>query len=404
MDIKPLYDKYHNYAISCNIKDKFKINKYMIGSGGSENIIIELFDKDGTSLIFKIIPDMVMINVKVKPDVALLEIKFYQFFTKKYILTDRTPHIVAIYNHQQCPNLRKTLQNIKPGKKNCQPYKKLLLTPIQSQSSEKKICDLILKYDNGLVNPVFDMLLLENCPLSFSDLLEYYMFMIHNSSGKTQKININKFLLELDRSLFQLIFTLAIIKDDYPGFYHGDFFARNILGVIEKNYNSNDYVAYHYKQKIFYLKANGPYLKINDFGLTVIANELEPNVFGLTEKIRKFFNINPFNKKTEIFNILHDIYDGQNFGTKSIIRLAEEYKLTKNKIKPIRNYLKKFINVDMIDKINTINPGLLGEIWHIDDINVLENTVKTPRQYLMGKYFAELQNLPKNATIVKHYN
>ena len=84
------------------------------------------------------------------------------------------------------------------------------------------------------------------------------------------------------------------------------FFVRNILGSGEFNHQQNDYVAYHYKQKIFYLPANGMYMKMNDFGFTIIANELEPNDYNLTKMENKYHHKNPFNQKTDIFNLLHD--------------------------------------------------------------------------------------------------
>lgn len=404
MDITPLYKKYHKYSVGCDLKNQFKINKIMTGSGGSENIIVEVVDKTGNSLILKIIPQFEINNVRIKPDFSLLEIKFYEFFTKKYILTNRTPHIVAIYNHQQCTNIAKTLKGIRQENSKCQPLTKKLLIKTDPWDIDQRICDLILKNKLELVNPVFDMLLLENCPISLTEMIQDYIFDISRSNGALQKKFINSFINNLQRCLFQIIFTLAIIKDDYPGFYHGDFFMRNILCVIEKSYNENDFVAYHYRKLIFYLPANGTYFKINDFGLSVIVKELTPAVYHLEDKIRKYYNIDAYNKKNDIFNILQDIYDGRQFSSSSIMGLAAQNNISMRIINPVREFLKKFINVDVIDKINSTNPGILNTLWHIAGVKILEDTVETPQQYLTRKYFHEYLILPANGNVIKHFN
>ena len=122
MDFNFLYDKIHHLKFSCNITNLFTIKKIMFGSGGSNNIIISVRDKDNDRLIIKIIPNLVYINVKKKPNNDQLEIKFYQFFTQKYILTDRTPHIVGVYNYQHCSKIDKLLTNIRSSKKICPTY------------------------------------------------------------------------------------------------------------------------------------------------------------------------------------------------------------------------------------------------------------------------------------------
>lgn len=100
------YDK-----ISCNVVDQFKIKKIIFGSGGSNNIILDVDDLNkNNKLIIKIIPDFIYFNVKIKPNHDQLEIKFYQFFTKKYLLTARTPHIVGIYSYQKCSQIDKLLK------------------------------------------------------------------------------------------------------------------------------------------------------------------------------------------------------------------------------------------------------------------------------------------------------
>lgn len=404
MNFKSLHDKFSKFKFTCDITNLFKIKRILFGSGGSSNIIIDVSDKARNQLIIKIIPEIIYTNVKIKPDYNQLEIKFYQFFTKKYILNDRTPHIVGIYNHQNCSRIDKILKNINPSKNVCPSYEDQLTKRLKISHVESKLCDLILRHEMKLIDPVFDVVFVEHCPGDLSGFIRWYMNEINFSKKSKIEMQVDNFIHDLNRILFQIIFTLAIIKEDYPGFLHGDFFARNILLAFESDHYENDFVAYYYKQRIFYLPANGQYAKINDFGLSVIVDELEPNIYKLEENVNKFYHIDPFDQKSDIFNLFHDIYDGENLGTVSINAIAKELYIPSIKLKKIKQFLGKFIKLDVIDKINVINPGLLDETWNINKITILEKTVLTPDQYLTKNFFEMFQKLPPNARIVRHFN
>ena len=265
-----------------------------------------------------------------------------------------------------------------------------------------------------LIEPKYNIVMLENCGAELSGMIEFYMHEISRACGREKKWMVEEFIGQLNRILFQIIFTLAIIKDDYPGFLHGDFFVRNILlsyelpmekGELKEGwYTTSDYVAYHYKQKIFYLEANGPYAKINDFGLSVIVNELEPSTYQFDKMLHSVNHKNPFNQKTDIFNLLHDIYDGQNLGTYSINKWAVELKIPVHIIKPIKSFIEKFLDVNVIDKININNSPLLDDTWDIDGIRLLEDIVLAPDRYLTKEYFSAFQEYPRGGRIVRRFN
>lgn len=404
MDFGDAYSRLRNQKFNCNITGLFGISKIMFGSGGSDNISLAVTNKDGDQMIVKIIPEIIFINTKIKPDQNQLEIKFYQFFTNKYILTDRTPHIVGIYNHQNCSRIDKLLRNIKPTNKVCPTYTDKLTRKLKLDRADEIICDLLLRYQMKLIGSVFDVCLLEYCQQDFSKWIRQSVTDIKKAPATQADSVIESYLAEFHRILFQIIFTIAIIKLDYPGFMHGDMFVRNILLQHENKYHSDDYVAYYYRQKIFYLQANGPYAKINDFGMSVIVNKLEFSTYKLNAAHRKIRHENPFNPKSDIFNLLHDIYNGQNLGTTSITKLADELLLPESKLKPIVGALKKFIRTNTIDRINKINRKLLNRTWNIDKLEILENTVLTPDQYLMQTHFDMFRKIPPNANIIRHFN
>lgn len=404
MNFTKFYPEYHKIHIGCDIKKNLNIQQIFVGSGGSENIILQVNDKTGFQLIIKVVPDIIYRNAKIRPNHDQLEVKFYQFFTNKYLLTDRTPHIVGIFGHWQCDGLKKFLQGILPGKKSCPTYTDKLTKKLDITIVENILCDLLLRNELKMVHSSFDMLLLEYCPINLSSLLGHFMNNINESKGKQLIIETNLFIYVLNRLFFQLIFTIAIIKDDYPGFQHGDFFLRNILVSMEEEYNKSEYVAYHYEQRIFYLEANGEYAKINDFGESIIINELEPNTLEINKPVMKYHHKNPFNKKSDVFNLFHDVYDGQNLGTISISTYAKELNISKKKMHPIYELLSRFIKIGVIDKINDTNKLLLDDTWNIDEIKILEDSVKTPHQYLTDGTFELFQKLPSNGKVIRHFN
>lgn len=404
MDFITRYKKIHTLKINCNITEQFKIQKIMFGFGGSNNIILIVKDNDKNDLVIKVIPDMIYFNFKVRPNQDQLEIKLYQFLTNRYILTERTPHIIGIYNHQKCTTIDRLLKEIRPSKKACPTYEDKLKNKIEPDVVDDKLCTLALQHEMKIVGPTYDIILLEYCSGELHAIIGWNMNQIRESNRKNYQERIDFFINDLRRIFFQVIFTLALIKDDYPGFLHGDFFVRNILIANNELYNDNDYIAYYYNKKIFYLLANGLYAKINDFGTTIIANELEPDTMEYTKLLDKYYHLNPFSQKTDIFNFFHDIYDGQNLGTYSIKKLAYEMKIPPEDIEPIKNYIDNFIDVATIDKINANNWSLLDNTWFIDGLKVLEDTVQTPSQYLDKQYFGTYQELPDGANIVKHYN
>ena len=70
----------------------------------------------------------------------------------------------------------------------------------------------------------------------------------------------------------------------------------------------------------------------------------------------------------------------------------------------IRNVFKKYIDVDIIDKINKDgNKNKLNRTWYINDIPFLKKIVKTPKQYLNSTIFDKFTKKQKNSIITNKY-
>lgn len=380
-------------SLDCDIFE-YKIIYFAFGHGGSSNLIVIVEDKQNTKYAIKIIPKENLDNEIIKKNAAQLEIKFYQFFKKKFILTDKAPHFVNIYGHTKC-DIKKIFNKLGLSPKNLTD-EELLTQKITMKSEEMYAYDTLYRIKQKMLLEEADVLLLEFCNFELQNMMEYFFESISHNGIKIVDI----FLDLLNRILFQIIFTLAVVKYNYPGFLHRDLYVRNILMSDINNYHENEYFAYYYEQRIYYLPANGLFVKINDFDRAIIVDELVPTDY-LLEKFKK---INPMSKKNDIFNLLHDIYDGATFATSNIIQLSKKYKLARSELLPIIAFIDRFIDTKIIDEINSINRQKLEFTNDITGIKILENSIKSPHEYLTQNYFEIFQELPKNGKIVKHYN
>ena len=172
-----------------------------------------------------------------------------------------------------------------------------------------------------------------------------------------------------------------------------------ILGIIIYDYEDNDYAEYNYKGNKYYLPINGFYTKINDFGYTLDKNSKSTNKYQINDDIIGIPKIDC--NKCDIYNFIYDLYNGQNLGSISIMKIMEN-KSKKNILK-IKKFFKLFININLIDKIQDVNLELLNDTWSIKHIKFLQKIVKTPDEYLKSKIFDRFKN-NKNKNIIIKYN
>lgn len=365
-----LYKKYSYENLSCKAINKImKIKNILGGSGGSNNIIYvghEKSNKDN-KFVIKLIPRYKIKMYKIQPNGDQNEIKFYTLFTNNFVLKNKTPHIVTMYNYSKCDDIKKIIT---------------FKCPTMDEMLHKRHNDFIERFcmnDNKqhtLLNKC-NILMLEYCPINLSDYVDN-IFKKKNLIDKLHEI------------IFQIAFTLSVIRDKYPTFYHRDFFVRNILGHIEDRYEKNDYVKYVYHEKVFYLKANGFISRINDFGMSIMKD-----IKNSTIKTNIKYN------KSDFFNFLYDLYDGNNLGSTSLKKMAEGNKI---KFSLIRKYFKKFMDMKKLDKMIKINKNIIDWNWNIENIKSLRSIIKTPEEYLLDGTFSEFMELPTNGKVIKIYN
>lgn len=302
----------------------------LFGHGGSQSVIA--ITKDNK--VYKYFP---LITNQVDSDEVTekkrneyyKEILILQLLTKHFIETNKTPHLVQVYKTYYCDEVPKSFF------KNCLKYSEYLL----SKNEAEPICNYIYQYYPNFVNKGMHIANLEYCDNNLGNH-------IYEISTKS----IDEIKIFLDRLFFQVIFTLEIIRKKYPLFMHGDLFIRNILTIKNDNYKDDEYVKYIVNTKEYYLPANGLFIKLNDFGETQLSKEIEEKYTPERRVIDQETGM-----YRDWFNILYDVYNGQNLGGFSLLSLFPRGQkiILKNrdKIKFIKKYFNRFMDVAKIDKI-----------------------------------------------------
>ena len=369
-----------------DISNLIKENNIFFGSGGSDNIIIKVDDKK----VIKIIPNFRKNpNTKELMDNDKKEIEFYKFFYENFIRKNITPHIVGYYDNYSLLNITKIFP-----KKCLSIEQKLLIKPEKINNVIDKLCELKYLHDYHLINDTADVIVLENCPETI--VKEVHKILISKSKNKYEDL-----IVFLDRIIFQLIYTLTAIQHFYPTFIHNDLFLRNILGKNEYKYQNNDYVEYIYNNKSYYLPANGFYLKINDFGYSLLPPIIVSKTFYNNLIFDPTKNMTYDDNLKDIYTFMYDLYDGENFGHPSIMTMLGNS--NEKIINYVKKYFKKYINITIIDKIIKNNKSLLDKQWNIKFIPLLRKTVMEPKKYFEKNKFSQYRYLPNNGNIVKTF-
>ena len=350
-----------------------KGSKRIFGSGGSKTVIVITPDKK-VYKYFMVFSYKDMDDKWIKNELKDFnrEINIQKILTKNIVNKNLSPHIAILNTSLHCKSAPHFLFN------KCPSFKKLLKTPKKKMKLPQECMYLIRGYPVK-IEKGFIIANIEYCPLTLGEVILKLM----RKSNKTLEINLN-------RLLFQVIYTLAIIQKKYPYFVHHDLFMRNILATENKS-GKNDYFRYHFGKYVFDVPANGYVTKITDFGLTNLDKKNQE-----TPKLVK----SPYE---DVFNIIYDIYNGQNLGAESCISIARKRKNEK-KEKFLHKYFSKFINTKLITEAEkNKQKKYIDREWrkfYDPEMSKLFK-VKLPKEYL--KYFVKIYPKNDNHNIVEEF-
>ena len=387
-------------------------------------------------------------NSKFKTTFELLMTKKYSNISKNKKMTDKQNKnfIYKLLNFLKF-NSKKTQKMKSNTTKNNYSTKPLYYKKLKA-NIKKSLCNFTINKCGPVMsmvqlNTMLDGIYLESCTETISNYFNNVILNDKHSINKSDSINsINSIdtiaincEMFINRVIFQYSFTMCAIYTILPTYIHNDMFLRNIIARVETKYTENDFVEYICTNEskfdgknskvdssdetsddmFFYLPANGICIKINDFGYSLALPEIGDKILhkyflNSTKCLDEFAKYQPNmttdnSHNSDTFNFLHDLYDGANIGQDSLMTIIKNNTKITNKVKiihSIKNTIKHYLDIDIIDKINVINKQKLNWIWNINTIPELEATIKHPMTYLKDN-FKMFSTKPINATIVKTY-
>lgn len=425
MDFTKLYNKYNKFIIGCNLSKFVKVIDIFYGASG--NFVIQAIplkekeEKDENAyIILKAFFRYNLFNAKEQFDKNEVEIKFYIFLTNRYLLTKRTPHIIGYYNHIVCHNFLPFVESLK-NQPTCQTSEQRLENVNPQNEFQSMVCEMIDMYnlheekskekiETNTYDKDFDLVCLEYAEyVMLTYLLDSISVLNANrrSIGKAYlKLypeatptfeSVGYLCNDLRRIFFQVIFTQAIIKDDYQGYLHGDLFPRNIMLKVETKHKDNEFYAYHYKNKIFYLPANGFVSKINDFEYSELDKELGSKFKYPVYNTHILKHHNAKSLKQDIYGFLSNTY------MICLFKISEVLPYKSDILNYFIDFFDQFIDTITVEKAYQNNPGIM-QIYAMNGIKLLEDTVRTPQEYLLDKTFEAYTKLPDKGVILDEFN
>lgn len=353
-----------NNKFKCFINDTDKI---LFGDGGSSAIIIITKDKRVYKIftMYNFILDTELNKqIKNQNERVSNEIKIYELLTKKIIDKNVSNHIVRYINSNDCNNSKLLF------KKCPKSYTEFLQL---AKDQKTKMCETYFKgYPDNVLNDKYKVIEIEYCDYSCADFIR--------DVSKMPEIEMEKYL---DIFFFQIIHTILSIQKVFPYFTHGDLFMRNILGLREKD-NQNWY-TYEFNNKKYYVPIKKFFPKINDFGLTNLNDEYK-NV-----KLYK-------SEYKDIYNIIFDVYNGGNLGSKSLSDLCKD---NPDKLKFLQLYFSNYFNTGIIDEYKLKSEDNMNWDWNniMDDDFMKSIEMKKPSDLLNGYFYNIFSKINKAISI-----
>ena len=335
----------------CSIDDTDKI---LFGDGGSTAIIAITKDKRVYKIftLYNFTPNIELDKeIKRKEIKVNNEIKIYELLTKKIIDKYISNHLVKYIYSNNCNNAKSLF---KKCPKSYVEFMKL------AEDKKTKMCTQFFKnHPKQKINNEYKVIEIEHCDYSSADFIR--------DVSKLPEIEMEKYL---DIFFFQIIYTILSIQKVFPYFTHNDLFMRNILGLREKD--NQNYYTYKFDNKSYYVPQKKFFPKINDFGLTNLNNEYKDVTLYKSEY-------------KDIYNIIFDVYNGGNLGSKSLYELCKD---NPDKLKFLKLYFSNYFNVDIIDEYKTKSKKQMDWDWSniLDDEFLKSIEMKNPSN-LLNEYF-----------------
>jgi len=379
-----------------------QIKEWRFGSGGSTTII---GISKNNKYAYKFFPLIVYPgeDVRVVTNLIKNECWIWNVLTKQIVRKDVSPHIVPLEDvfyysvnsfFKKCPSVLEYVKSTKFADKPCAYLYMNIPTHVKK----------------GL----------------YVAKSPFIAFSLAPEIEKIAVLPEKEMIAELDRVLFQIIFTINIIQHKFPDFIHNDLFVRNILCSRVSGHEEGDVYEYRIKGHVFHVPTNGICVFITDFG----RSQLDQKTL---KKFGNKYQVLRNNKDQDLFNFVYDLYDGQNLGSTSIkMILWKEENTRKNlvgkkksvstffskifkkfssqhekelkeiedefqkKYRIIDNYFKNFLNIKFLKTVR--KKSVLDSEWHITGDPSIRSKLKVRNNW---GYFEKKFHTSPNHRVVR---
>ncbi len=286
------------------------------------------------------------------------EIKVLAILKKRIIDTNASPCILEMVYHKKC-----SFDSFELKDGECD---KLFATKGMLDVNDYinyHICDYRDMNKAKLVGKYIHFLVLEQCDVIFADFL---------ATGIKTPLSI----LMLKSFLFQLIYTLYVLKKVYPQFKHGDLHAQNIMLKFDHSYKFQaekiQLLRFCINGKCYHIPYFGIFVKLIDFGRSSIPEE------GIFSDTVLYKHVTYEDRPSEMTQTLHMLY------------LYGKNKVETPTIKKSMMQMAKLIDSSKVYKSNSTpyiksNSHKISSYWQMLNCQLFEDyrerTVKESRVY-----------------------
>lgn len=400
---------YHRKVLQDVIDDHTLLGSEYESLDESERTIV--IDAVRQSIVFTYLRDCTQYTVKftvANPEIVdqELTLQIASFLTDRFTVTQKTPGIRSIYYLGMGDDLTKIIK-----KGDCPSLEDSYLGDHTISSMAMATCYLL-----GTAN-LFSIKDIDHRAEAIVTLGPKYYLTI-SEIGTTwnelifvlgeemiKKISTPESVcLDLDRMIFQLLFTLAVIQEQYPGFSHSELNVKDVLCRFHSSNPVNRRV-YHFQGKSWELASNGWYAKLDNFERSYIL-PIESESVSDSDSDPKLVAIktasdfpHPFTPYDDAWYLLYHLHI---FLKNHFAEMRYPYQY----FYPVLYRVERLLDMTIIDKLSVINPSPLQRVPRTLALSPKTlATAKTPREYLVQGYFDHLSlpTAPSNK-IELHYN
>ena len=319
-----------------------------------------------------------------------LEQAFAKFLLDKFVLTGKTPHINRYLDLvSDCENADEQIE-LMLGR-DCPPIRNIIGVDID-RNVANPFCVKVSDIRASMLSDKYDLMISQYGGKPLYDFMDRLCLSVEKRGFRRSEFFRRK-VEELNRIYFQMIFTIAVIKEQYPGYIHGNLFSRNIVVDVVNTYSNLDYLAYHINGKIFYTKCNGPHAKMIDFEESRINKPGMDFRTLFPGKKEVYYPTGPDDEYFDMWSLLGIQWYNS-------VQCGHDCRI-------ITHVLEKFLNMDISKDIAKLlrNPGVRHYVDSgIQGLDKMESFVKKPMEYLESDIFDEYTKLPDNARIIYRFN